>query len=185
MFNLIKKNIPILETDSKLKKIISECKIVNCKRQNKSIGATLTTYRYTKATKTKSVTKCNSKKCGTCPLLLEGSHYKFLNGKTCHVNADMKCDVKNVVYAIICNNCSLEYIGETECLRDRVRVHKQQILTENLCFLKVSKHIRDCSKNSIPLFKIMPLFHFEENTRSRRRLKELELITDYDPQLNR
>ena len=134
---------------------------------------------------TKSVTKCNSKKCGTCALLLEGSHYRFLNGKICHVNADMKCDVKNVVYAIICNNCSLEYIGETECLRDRVRVHKQQILTKNLCFLNVSKHIRECSKNSIPMFKIMPLFHFDDNTKSQRRLKELQLITDFDPQLNR
>ena len=153
--------------------------------KNKSLGGSLTTYRYSTKVEKSTVKKCEKPKCGTCSVIIEGSQFSFLNGKTIEIRMNMKCDVKNVIYLIQCNNCSLEYIGETECLRDRFRVHKQQILDKNLCFLNVSKHIRNCAKNSEPMFKIMPVFKFTDNNRSRRRLKESEFINRYQTELNR
>ena len=185
VFSILKKNLPILETDSRMQNVLRDYTIVNCRRQSKSLGATLTTYKYSKSVAKHLVEKCQSPKCGTCDILMEGSQFSFLNGKMILIQRDMKCDSKYVIYVIKCNNCNLEYIGETECLRNRVRVHKQQILDANLCFLNVSKHIRSCAKNVNPMFKIMPIFKFADNNRLKRRLKETEMISIYQPALNR
>ena len=56
----------------------------------------------------------------------------------------MDCSSQNLIYALICGNCKKKtYIGETgEILRNRVRVHRQQIDSPSLMNLKVSHHIK-------------------------------------------
>ena len=53
-----------------------------------------------------------------------------------------------VIYALICGNCKKIYIGQSgDILRNRVRVHRQQIDNPSLMNLEVSLHISQCSKH--------------------------------------
>ena len=47
-----------------------------------------------------------TKRCMTCPSLIEGSSFTFKNGLTFTVMQDtgISCKTKNLVYAIICSN---------------------------------------------------------------------------------
>ena len=69
---------------------------------------------------------------------------------------------------IKCNGCNKEYIGETENLRARVRVHKQQILDPHLRQLYISHHIAHCAIGKPELFKIIPFFFVNHNDRIYR-----------------
>ena len=52
------------------------------------------------------------------------------------------------MHILICGNCKKTYIGEHgNILRNRVRVHRQQIDNPSLINLKVSHHISQCSKH--------------------------------------
>ena len=43
--------------------------------------------------------------------LIEGEEFKFKCGKTIKVACNISCDVKNVIYVIVCDGCGNEYIG--------------------------------------------------------------------------
>lgn len=81
-------------------------------------------------TSTRSLQNSVSKKrenCWTCEYLVKNSCMKFKNRKQpFHVRSNLDCSVKHIIY-VICQECHEEYIGLTECLRDRKRLHKQQI----------------------------------------------------------
>ena len=65
-------------------------------------------------------------------------------------------------------------------LRDRVRVHRQQIFT----LLYVSHHIAHCAiGKSIP-FKIAPVLHVNRNDRIYREEMEQSSIHKVKPELN-
>ena len=87
---------------------------------------------------------------------MEGSEFKFNNGKSFKIKESSNCSVKNVIYVIKCRGCGLEYIGETgDKLRNRVTVHNQQ--DENLRVLKVSKHLAACPKTD-PKYEFFPFY---------------------------
>ena len=65
-----------------------------------------------------TVKKCKHPYCSLCEHLIEAETFYFLSGKTFKVNQSKSCDVKNVIYVIQCNNCKVEYIGETGNLRN-------------------------------------------------------------------
>ena len=41
------------------------------------------------------------------------------------------CDSKDVLYALICNNCDFFHIGQTEELKQRLQKHKSDIIHPN------------------------------------------------------
>ena len=130
------------------------------------------------------VRKCFIKRCGTCPLLITGSKLELDNGTLITPNKTINCRSKNLIYLIICGNCNLYYIGETENeLRFRVTLHKQHC-TSNYGFLKVNIHIKNCIVNNEKLFKIFPFY--QNNLMSKKSRKELEdfFIKLYKPPLN-
>lgn len=57
------------------------------------------------------VIKCRNLWCGICDYIIEGFKYDF-SGKEFIVKMDMLCDIKNVLYVIICLGCNEYYIGE-------------------------------------------------------------------------
>ena len=63
--------------------------------------------------------------------------------KKWEVKTAMSC---NVIYAIICPKCENFYIGQTEHLRKRVTVHREQIIHEQYKHLLVSKNIAACNR---------------------------------------
>ena len=98
----------------------------------------------------------------------------------------MSCDIKNVVYIMICRGCGEEYIGETgNLLRQRVTVHNQQIRDPRTRILKVSEHIANCAHTFNPKYKIFPFYKMYSESTTLRRAKEKLFINTFKPKLNR
>ena len=102
-------------------------KIIKSKHQPKNLKTLLTKAKFTEMQNIPKVTRCNKSKCGLCKHLIEGEEFKFKCGKTIKEVCNILCDVKNVIYVIVCAGCGNEYIGETGNLCKRVTVHNQQI----------------------------------------------------------
>ena len=104
------------------------------------------------------------------------------NGKTWHVKCSMNCKSRNIIYILICAKCRSFYVGQTENLRQRVTLHRQQINHEEYSHLAVSEHIRRCSNGN---FQIMPIYQCDSHSsRLTRELKERDIITILQPDLN-
>ena len=69
----------------------------------------------------------------------------------------MDCDSRKLIYCFVCRGCGEKYIGlRGDVIRNRVRVHKQQILHADKRMLGMSEHISKCSQNYSPNFKMIP-----------------------------
>jgi hypothetical protein len=132
------------------------------------------------------VSKCNEPRCKCCDILLCGATLDFEipdgNKKTFNIKSNMDCCSSNLIYKLICNKCNAYYIGQTgDVLRNRVTVHRQQILHQHYSFLKVSLHIRQCGKG----FSLMPFFLLPPDCgRLHRESKEAYFISMFHPMLN-
>ena len=93
----------------------------------------------------------------------------------------MNCKSRNIIYIAVCSKCENFYVGQTEYLRKRVMVHKEQINHEEYRCLSVSKHIEKCSGGD---FKIMPIYQCDNSNRLTRESKEQNIITLLQPDLN-
>lgn len=126
--NSIRAALDVLQTSDKMKYCLKDSKLIMSKRQSPNLKNILTNARFDFDIPTFGSFKCNDKRCGTCPHLLEKKQYKFNNSdKPFHIKSEMNCSSSNVIYCLICS-CGKEYIGlTTTSLRKRVTVHKQQI----------------------------------------------------------
>ena len=93
----------------------------------------------------------------------------------------MNCKARNVIYLIICVKCKSFYVGQTENLRKRVTLHKEQIRPDQYGHLTVSGHLKTCSDGK---FKIFPVHHCKDPSRLIRESKEKEIIGLLKPDLN-
>ena len=195
-FSIIKKTFLVLNASPKMQEAIKHLRLINSYRQPPSLKKILTRAKFTYTESAhnigvtiineKTVTKCNDKKCGTCPLITTTNAIMFKNGEIpFKIKSNMNCNAKNVIYLIRCSGCNKEYIGQTSNLRARVRIHKQQILNPNLRTLYVSKHIAHCSIGEDIPFTITPFLTFDRNDVIEREEKENYFIQKYTPELNR
>ena len=93
------------------------------------------------------------------------------------------CDSLNVIYILICYCCWKFYIGETQHIKQRTRLHISNTRTpENSNCKKLSYHLNKCSKLKEPFFKIFPIYYVEEQ--QHRRFIEKRFIQRYKPPLN-
>ena len=88
----------------------------------------------------------------------------------------------NVIYAITCPTCGSFYIGQTQDLRKRVTLHKQQIHHEEYRHLYVSNHLYHCSKGK---FNIAPIYQCKDSNRLVLESKEQLIINILQPDLNK
>ena len=93
----------------------------------------------------------------------------------------MSCKSRNVIYAILCTKCESFYVDQTENLRNRVTVQKEQIKHDEYRHLNVSKHLKSCSNGK---FKIFPIHICHGANRLIREAKEKEVIGILKPDLN-
>ena len=171
VFGIIKHNMDVLTSDGTMSKILSETKIVNCKRQLPNLKRLLTKSEFNESRTSAKVTRCNEPRCGLCKHLIEGSTITLQN-KTFHVKEDMDCAVQNVLYVLICNGCKEFYIGQTgDKLRNRRTVHDQQIRIPSTRQLPVSAHVDHCCSTD-PKYSIFPFYKFHVNDVSARLSKE-------------
>ena len=84
------------------------------------------------------------------------------------------CNSKNIIYIIICNRCSLFYVGESsKSLKVRAAQHINHITNftpyEKYETKKVAKHFRKC-KHKITDFKICVFKSNIENDEIRKNM---------------
>ena len=138
----VKENLNFLRSSRKMKAVMDETKLLVSRRQPKNLKQHLTKARFSSTpSKAATVTKCNEPRCGTCNLIITGESITFNNGKTWRIMSDMSCQSRNIIYAMICPKCESFYIGQTENLRNRVTVHKEQIKHKKYRHLQVSEHL--------------------------------------------
>ena len=173
----------LLKTDEKMEKVLKNHIFINSKRQPKNLKRLLcrSNFREKSDKKTFTVTKCNDRRCGTCPYLQEGNSYNFTT-KEFTVNSNMTCSTKSVIYVITCAGCGKYYIGETgTALRCRVRVHKQHVSVPEYRKIKVSEHLDVCGHGK---FTIFPFYKLYTDCTITRREKERHFIQTLKPSLN-
>lgn len=183
IYSQLRNDINILQRDSHMKTVLEDFTVIKSKRQLPNLKRLLTRAKFCTQEKTPQVQKCGRPNCGLCNFLLEGQFYKSKSGYTFKVKFPMSCDVKNVIYIIICNGCKEEYVGETNELRKRMTVHRQHIRDPKVRILKVSGHIDTCS-TSEPKFSVFPVFKMMSDSVTNRRLKERHFIELLKPKLN-
>ena len=55
--------------------------------------------------------------------------------------------MKAVIYAVICQGCKEEYVGETSCLvKERLNIYRQHIRQPQYQQLAVEEHLRTCGE---------------------------------------
>ena len=102
------------------------------------------------------------------------------------VKSDIDCSCPEIIYAITCNGCNENYIGQTGDFRKRVTVHKQQIRRPEYSKIPLSDHIRTCAEGKNPQFYIFPMYRFfHQSTETERLIKEKRFIQIFKPKLNR
>ena len=182
IFGIVKENLKFLENSQKLKSILDETKLVISRRQPKNLKQYLTHAKFTSVDKdVPMVKKCGQDRCGTCEHLKSGNIIKFKNGQIWKIRSNMTCKAQNVIYAIICSKCESFYIGQTQNLRNRVTLHKQQIHHPEYRHLTVSEHLYRCSKGK---FDILPIYQCQQANRLILESKENEIIKRLKPDLN-
>ena len=185
LFKVIIFNLPILREDPKMKSILSNFKMIKCKRQPNNLKRLLAKAKFDHDSD-HEVKRCNRSKCGLCIHLLECNSVEFNCGKRCFVHQSMTCEVKNVVYVMKCRGCGKEYISETgNYLRRRVTVHNQQIRDPKTRMLFVSEHLSIFAHQMNPKYYIFPFYKMYSDSTSLRRSKENYFIKLLKPKLNR
>ena len=184
LFHMIKNNLPILQTDSEMSKILSKSKIIRSKRQAPNLKQLLTKARFSyKVNMVNKVTKCNRSNCSLCQHIVESEYYNF-KGNKFYVNQNMSCDVQNVLYVLTCTGCNEYYIGQTgDKLRTRRTIHSQQIRDPSTRQIPLSEHLDKCGNQHLK-YEMFPFYKLKTNIISARLSKEKYFITKFKPLLN-
>ena len=122
----------------------------------------------------------NLARCGTCNIIITGDSQILKGNKTWTMHSRMSRLSRDVIYIITCSKCQDYYIGQTQNLRNRVTLHKEQIKHEQYRHLPVSKHLPTCNNE---MFRIMPIYQFSNNNRIERESKESNIISILEPKL--
>lgn len=177
----IKENLKFLNNSTKMKSVLDQTKVIVSRRQPKNLKRHLMKAQFSSEKITPVVTKCEEPRCGTCNYLKTGNSITLKNGKVWTIKSTMNCKARNVIYTIICTKCESFYIGQTENLRNRVTLHKEQIRHKQYRHLAVSEHLEKCNNGN---FTIMPIYQCQDSSRLIRESKEKEIISLLRPDLN-
>lgn len=187
IFKVLQNNKEILNNSPRCTEAFRNTTFINSKRQSKTIKSILVNASFQNS-ESHVISKCGNSRCGCCNNILEGHSLYFNNSdKVFETKTDMNCSSQNLIYTLICGNCKKTYIGETgDTLRNRARVHRQQIENPTLMNLKVSHHIAECTKNfqKPDKFKIFPMYKLKQDNSETRKYMERHFIELLKPDLN-
>ena len=177
----VKEHLKFLSNSTDMKEILEDTDLIVSRRQPQNLQRMLTKAAFSENTPKAQVGKCNDPKCGTCDIIITGDSITLKSGKTWYIKSPMSCKTKEVIYLIIFPNCGLAYVGQTNNLRNRVTLHRQQIKHEQYRHLTVSKHIAQCSNGN---FRIMPILKCTGQSRVQLECNEKCIIILLQPGLN-
>ena len=187
MFQIIHDSLPIVQNDQILKTAFAGTKFISSKRQSPSLKQILTKAAFSRnAHQIGGVKRCGDKRCKTCPHLNVTNKFPLgVNQTPFYIKFPFTCQTKNLIYCITCQGCKRQYIGETgDILRNRVRVHRQQIRQKEYRQLKLSEHLEQCAGSIEPCFLITPFYKMNVEDKMKRCLKEEFFINKFKPELN-
>lgn len=176
-----KRFLPILEQSNNMKNLLRKSNIINSRRQAPNLKKLLSAAKFTSTDERKCVKRCGDPRCGTCVHLEEGNEKILKSGKRLNPNASMDCKTLNVIYCLTCPTCGEHYIGQTNKLNARVRVHKQQIRDPSVRNTPCCEHFANCGGGN---FKIFPFYKMWNENEIARQTKEDYFIRLFNPKLN-
>ena len=132
--------------------------------------------------KTHKMKNCGNN-CVSCPYLLKASLYQFKPvKKTFLLKNSFNCQSSNLIYVVICQGCTEEYIGETGCLvKDRINIYRQHIRQPQYLQLAVEENLRTCGDEKFHMF---PLFKINLEDKLLKKSYEDYFIDKFKPLLN-
>ena len=176
-----KRFFPILEQSENMNNLVKMSQIINSRRQPPNLKKLLTRAKFS-TTRSTGVKKCGDPRCGTCDYIEEGDKITLKTGEELRANASMDCKSANIIYCATCPTCGENYIGQSNKLNARVRVHKQQVKDPSVRNTPCCEHFANCGRGK---FKIFPFFKMWNDNDDLRRAKEDYFIKLYNPKLNR
>ena len=179
--NMVRQSMNFLRHSKKMESTLKNTELIVSRRQPKNLKQILTKAEFSNSAIKRKVTKCNEPRWGTCNIIVTGDSLILKGNKTWTIHSPMSCLSRDVIYIIICSKCQDYYIGQTQNLRNRVTLHKEQIKHEQYRHLPVSKHLHRCNNG---MFRIMPIYQCSNNNRIERESKESNIISILEPKLN-
>ena len=67
--------------------------------------------------------KCLIKNCKTCEFSNNRTFINLTNNFILPISENTSCNSKNVIYIIFCSFCNTFYLGQSNCLKDRIYSH--------------------------------------------------------------
>ncbi|XP_062606683.1 uncharacterized protein LOC134268439, partial [Saccostrea cucullata] len=168
ILNSAKRFFPILEQSENMKNLLDKSSIINSRRQAPNLKRILTKAKFSSSNQS-VVRKCSDPRCGTCDFIQEGEQITLKNGKVLKPNTSMNCKSSNLIYCAICPTCGEYYIGQTNQLNARVRVHKQHIRDETVRCTPCSEHFAECGKGKFKIFPFYKMWTSDEIARVTKR----------------
>ena len=112
--SVIKRNLPLLYSDSDMKETFPEGSVKVIYRRGKNLKELLSPSCF--ATKQKLTASSLSKYNGRCDIcknfMVFSNRFECtVTGKSYKVNGVLSCNSKSVIYLITCNNCKDKYVG--------------------------------------------------------------------------
>lgn len=183
-FRVIKQNIKYLNGSGRMKRVMSDAKLIKSTRQPPNLKQLLTRSSF-KSKGPFKVSRCTDRRCMICQdNLVTGTEYQFPNSSTpFKFNCNMDCNTKNCIYVMTCLGCNSFYIGETDSFRPRVNNHRS--MTNNNTGLFVNQHMHDCARNLPVKFSICPFYKVKSDSIQDRRAMEEHFIEKFSPDLNK
>ena len=135
-------------------------KLIQSKRQFPNLKKLLTKAEFGEVLS--HMFNCSDKRYECCNYLLINDHYTFTNVQITFKSKNrFTCDSFNLIYVVIYDTFTEEYIGETwegkTKLNDRVRVYHQHIRQPQCQQLKVEGHLRVCGSGEFRIFSLLQM----------------------------
>ncbi len=160
IFNVVQESRLILKGSPAMKMPIDSSRLISSKLQPPNLKRILTKAAFDDKPFKGEVNKCDKKRCGCCKFLQTGNSFFFDRaGINFNIKFDMTCSTENLLYVLTCMGCNEYYVGPiSNALRDRNRVHKQQVLHPDIANCQASRHIDRCESHLPISYKIMLFF---------------------------
>ena len=194
VIDLVRSGTSLLMPSQRMTSVMNGKKIVAARRQPPSLKSLLFRPRFEgqKQSTLGSITPCNKVKrvrkgqpCKCCDTLNECSSFNFHGAQEpFELRWHFTCETMNVIYALTCPTCGLNYIGQTErSVRDRSGDYRRAISDEKYHTQGVHRHLAQCGNGH---YLMTPFFKIKSTNRGHQTILQYEsyFIKKYKPALN-
>ena len=183
VFPIIKQSFDNFQYSKTMSNIFQRKKLVKSMSQAPNLGRLRCRSKFESQHKNHEVKKC-VKNCLSCPYLLKASLYQFKQvNKSFLLKNSLNYESTNLIYAVICQVCKEEYIGEMDCLvKEQINICRQHIRQPQYQQLAVEEYLHTCEDGKFYMF---PFFKILQENKSQRKSYEDYFIDKFKPLLNK